>query len=200
VSGHMALYGGPEPYANFLDSLFNAPSSLKGFLVQDVSGLIGQYAHGNEPSHHVAYLYNYAGQPWKTQAMTRRIMQEMYQNQPDGLSGNEDCGQMSAWYIFSAMGFYPVCPGSDHYAIGSPLFDKISIQLENGKAFSIQTEGNSEANIYIQSARLNGQPYTKSYIRYEDIAEGGLLEIVMGSVPNQAWGSSEADVPLLSLE
>jgi predicted alpha-1,2-mannosidase len=200
VSGHMALYGGKAPYANFLDSLFNAPSSLKGLLVQDVSGLIGQYAHGNEPSHHVAYLYNYAGQPWKAQAMTRRIMQEMYQNQPDGLSGNEDCGQMSAWYVFSAMGFYPVCPGSDHYAIGSPLFDKISIQLENGKAFSIHAEGNSESNIYIQSARLNGQPYTKSYIRYEDIAAGGLLEIVMGATPNQAWGSSEADVPVLSLE
>jgi predicted alpha-1,2-mannosidase len=166
VSGHMELLGGKEAYAKFLDSLFNAPSIIKGKLVQDVSGLVGQYAHGNEPSHHVAYLYNYARQPWKTQAMIRRIMKEMYHDQPDGLSGNEDCGQMSAWYVFSAMGFYPVCRGSDHYAIGSPLFDKISIQLENGKSFALQTDGNSGENIYIQSARLNGKPYTKSYIRY----------------------------------
>lgn len=199
VSGHMALLGGKDAYAQFLDSLFNAPSELKGMLTQDISGLIGQYAHGNEPSHHVAYLYNYAGQPWKSQMLTRKIMNELYHDKPDGLSGNEDCGQMSAWYVFSAMGFYPVCPGSDHYALGSPLFDKTSIQLENGKTFTIQTDGSSAENIYIQSAKLNGVPYTKSYIKYEDIAEGGLLEIIMGNAPNKNWGSSEEDLPVLKI-
>lgn len=200
VSGHMELLGGKEVYSQFLDSLFAANSKLKGFLTQDVSGLIGQYAHGNEPSHHVSYLYNYAGQPWKTQSLAKRIMKEMYHDQPDGLSGNEDCGQMSAWYVFSAMGFYPVCPGSDHYAIGSPLFDKMSIQLENGKVFSIHTYENGVDNVYIQSAKLNGQPYNKSYIRYDDIANGGMLEFVMGSTPNKSWGSAADELPVLSLQ
>jgi predicted alpha-1,2-mannosidase len=199
VSGHIELLGGKEAYASFLDSLFNAPSALKGMLTQDISGLIGQYAHGNEPSHHVAYLYNYAGQAWKTQQLSRQIMNEMYHDQPDGLSGNEDCGQMSAWYVFSAMGFYPVCPGSDHYVIGSPLFDKTNIRLENGKTFTIQTTNSSTENIYIQSAKLNGVVYNKSFIRFEDIADGGILEIEMGKNPNKNWGTADEDIPVLNI-
>jgi len=199
VSGHMELMGGNEAYAKFLDSLFNAPSLVKGKLSKDVSGLIGQYAHGNEPSHHVAYLYNYAGQPWKTQSLTSRIMKEMYKDQPDGLSGNEDCGQMSAWYVFSALGFYPVCPGSDHYAIGSPIFPKATIHLENGHSFTVQTLNNSDENVYIQHAKLNGELFTRSFLRYEDIANGGVLEITMGSTPNKEWGTAEGDYPVLSI-
>lgn len=199
ISGHMALLGGKEQYARKLDDLFSISTALNAGRIKDVSGLIGQYAHGNEPSHHIAYLYNYAGQPWKAQQMVHRIMNEMYQNQPDGLSGNEDCGQMSAWYVFSAMGFYPVTPGSDHYAIGSPLFDEVTIELENGKTFSIWSANAGGENVYIQSARLNGQRYTKSYIRYEDISAGGLLEFEMGSSPNINWGSAEGDVPVIGI-
>ena len=200
ISGHMALLGGKEQMSQFLDSLFNAASELSGAYTRDISGLIGQYAHGNEPSHHVAYLYNYSGQAWKTQAMSRRIMSEMYHPEPNGLPGNEDCGQMSAWYVFSALGFYPVCPGSDHYAIGSPLFEKASMHLENGQIFTVTAKNNSEQNIYIQSAILNGKPYTKSYLLYEDIAQGGQLELIMGSAPNRKWGTAEGDVPVLSLQ
>lgn len=200
ISGLIRLSGGKERYSRFLDSMFNAPSQLKGLLVQDISGLIGQYAHGNEPSHHVAYLYNYTGQPWKTQAMARRIMSELYLNQPDGLPGNEDCGQMSAWYVFSALGFYPVCPGSDHYAIGSPLFKKATIYLENGKKFTVEAANNTAKNFYINSAKLNGVNYTKSYLLYDDLKNGGILQLEMSSEPNTNWGSSESDVPVTKLE
>jgi predicted alpha-1,2-mannosidase len=165
-----------------------------------MTGLIGQYVHGNEPSHHVAYLYNYLGQPWKTQAMTRRIMTELYTTKPDGLPGNEDCGQMSAWYIFSALGFYPVCPGSDHYAIGSPMFTKAVIHLENGKTFTIEAGNNSAANVYINSAKMNGARYTKSYLLYDDIKNGGTLQLDMSNEPNKNWGSSDGDVPVTQID
>ncbi|MCX6197989.1 MAG: GH92 family glycosyl hydrolase [Bacteroidetes bacterium] len=200
ISGLMQLAGGKERYSQFLDSLFQTTSQLKGLHTQDISGMIGQYAHGNEPSHHVAYMYNYTGQAWKTQAMTRRIMSEFYLNKPDGLPGNEDCGQMSAWYVFSALGFYPVCPGSDHYAIGSPLFDKAIIHLENGKSFTIQTSGNGKNNFYINAAKLNGANYSKSFLEYADIANGGTLELNMSSEPNKNWGSGEGDVPVTKIE
>jgi predicted alpha-1,2-mannosidase len=131
----------------------------------DVSGRsTGQYAHGNEPSHQIAYEYDYTGQPWKTQAMVRRIMTELYRDQPDGLEGNDDCGQMSAWYIFSALGFYPVCPGSDQYAIGSPMVDKAVMHFENGKQLTIHVNSNGKGNPYISSARLNGSAYDKCYL------------------------------------
>lgn len=200
ISGLMALSGGKARYSQFLDSLFHAPSKLKGLLVQDISGLIGQYAHGNEPSHHVAYLYDYTGQPWKTQAMTRRIMTELYQNQPEGLPGNEDCGQMSAWYVFSALGFYPVCPGSDHYAIGSPIFKKLTIHLENGKDFVVEANNNNAKHTYINSAKLNGANYSKSFLLYDDLKNGGTLELEMSSEPNKNWGSSEGDVPVTKID
>ncbi len=200
INGHMKLLGGKGKLAEFLDSLFTTSTKLTGHKQPDISGMIGQYVHGNEPSHQIAYEYNYAGQPWKTQAMTRRIMNEMYHDKPDGLSGNEDCGQMSAWYVMSALGFYPVCPGSDHYAIGSPLFDKAIILLENGKTFTIQTSGNSKNNFYINSAKLNGAVYPKSYLEYTDIANGGSLDINMSPEPNKQWGSGDTETPMTKIE
>ncbi len=200
ISGLMKLSGGKERYSQFLDSLFHTTSKVKGLHTQDISGMIGQYAHGNEPSHHVAYMYDYTGQAWKTQEMTRRIMSEFYLNKPDGLPGNEDCGQMSAWYVFSALGFYPVCPGSDHYAIGSPMVDKATIHLENGKSFTVTANNNQKENVYISSAKLNGANYTKSYLSYTDIANGGTLELSMSAEPNNNWGSAEGDVPVTKIE
>ena len=200
LSGQIKLMGGKAKLAEKLDSLFNTTSELHGHKQPDISGLIGQYAHGNEPSHQIAYEYNYAGQPWKTQAMIRRIDGEMYRDQPDGLSGNEDCGQMSAWYILSVVGFYPVCPGSDHYAIGSPLTDKAVMHLENGKSFTVKANNNTKANIYIQSAKLNGATYTKSFLTYDDISKGGEIEFEMGAAPNKNWGSADSDVPVTKID
>ncbi len=187
VNGLIEMMGGNRNFIGKLDTLFSTSSETTGRHQADISGLIGQYAHGNEPSHHMAYLYNYADAAWKTQKMIRRILKEMYQNEPDGLSGNEDCGQMSAWYVFSAMGFYPVCPGSNDYIIGSPLFDSSVINVGNGKSFTIKAVNNSPKNIYIQSATLNGKPYNKSYISHFDIIAGGKLELIMGDTPNQNW-------------
>lgn len=197
ISGQMSIIGGKERLSRMLDSLFAASTAVYGYKHVDVSGLIGQYAHGNEPSHQIAYEYDYTGQPWKTQAMTRRVMNELYRDQPNGLEGNDDCGQMSAWYVFSALGFYPVCPGSEDYAIGSPLVDKAVIHLENGKQFVIHANGNDKANVYIGSAKLNGATYNKSYIKYKDIAQGGDLEFNMAAEPNKNWGS---DVPVSKIE
>ncbi|MCX6197986.1 MAG: GH92 family glycosyl hydrolase [Bacteroidetes bacterium] len=200
LTGQMKLLGGKEKLAAFLDSLFTASSKLTGHKQPDISGMIGQYVHGNEPSHQIAYEYNYAGQPWKTQSMVRRIMNEMYHAAPDGLSGNEDCGQMSAWYVFSALGFYPVCPGSDHYAIGSAVLDKATIHLENGKSFTVTANANQKENVYISSAKLNGANYTKSYLLYDDLKNGGTLHLEMSGEPNKNWGSSEGDIPVTKID
>jgi predicted alpha-1,2-mannosidase len=200
MSGFMQLMGGKQKMAHMLDSIFNTSSKLTGHKQPDISGLIGQYAHGNEPSHQIAYMYDYAGQAWKTQEMVRRIMNEMYHAEPDGLAGNEDCGQMSAWYILSALGFYPVCPGSDEYAIGSPLFNAATIHLENGKMFKILARNNAPENKYIQSAKLGGLAYTKSYITYDDIKNGGTLLLEMGDKPNTQWGTNDADVPVTEIK
>jgi hypothetical protein len=161
--------------------------------------LIGQYAHGNEPSHHMAYLYNYAGKPWKAQETVRKIMDELYHTNPDGLCGNEDCGQMSAWYVLSAMGFYPVTPGSNIYAIGSPVFDKVTLNLENGKQFIIEAKGNSTENKYIQAAKHNENGYTKSFFTHADIMAGGNLTFEMGNSPNQNWGTGEGNIPVSAI-
>ena len=200
LSGQMALMGGKGKLATLLDSVFNTSSVLRGHAQDDISGMIGQYAHGNEPSHQIAYEYDYVGEPWKTQSMIRRIDNELYRDQPDGLSGNEDCGQMSAWYVISALGFYAVCPGGDQYAIGSPLGDKVTVTLENGKTFTVKANNNTKGNVYIQSAKLNGVNYTKSYLTYNDIASGGVIEYEMGATPNKAWGSSETDVPVTKIQ
>jgi predicted alpha-1,2-mannosidase len=200
LSGQMALMGGKKKLATMLDSVFNTSSVLHGHAQDDISGMIGQYAHGNEPSHQIAYEYDYVGEPWKTQAMVRRIDYEMYRDQPDGLAGNEDCGQMSAWYVISALGFYAVCPGSDQYAIGSPLADRATVHLENGKTFTVKANNNTKGNVYIQSAKLNGADYTKSYLTYDDISRGGEIDYEMGPTPNKAWGSSDGDVPVSKIQ
>ncbi|MFZ1731438.1 MAG: GH92 family glycosyl hydrolase [Bacteroidota bacterium] len=188
VPGLIELYGGITPFAAKLDSLFEQSSDLEGTgATGDVSGLIGLYAHGNEPSHHIAYLYNHAGQPWKTQALTRRIMREMYHDQRDGLSGNEDCGQMSAWYVLSAMGFYPLNPCGGEYEIGSPLLDRAEIRLDGGRSFVITAENNSDENVYVQSATLNGIPLVRPILHHADIMRGGELHLVMGAAPSSLW-------------
>ena len=184
----MALMGGREPFSRKLDALFSADSRTTGRDQSDITGLIGQYAHGNEPSHHMTYLYDYVGQPWKTQELVHRICKAFYTNKPDGLIGNEDCGQMSAWYIFSTLGFYPVTPGSNTYAIGSPVFPNVTMQLGKGKTFSVRVKFAGDTNCYIQSASLNGKPFSRCYITHEEIMEGGELAFTMGPAPNKAWG------------
>jgi predicted alpha-1,2-mannosidase len=194
VNGIIDLIGGDEKFIDWMDTLFTKQSERDGTVI-DATGLIGQYAHGNEPSHHMAYLYNYVGVPWKTQAIVHGILDTMYDDQPDGLSGNEDCGQMSAWYILSAMGFYQVCPGTPEYIIGTPIFDKITIHLENGKDFVVKANHVSQENKYIQSATLNGKPLTKSWFTHEDILNGSELVFEMDSVPNKDWGAKKEDRP-----
>ena len=153
------------------------------------------YWHGNEPGHHIAYLYAYAGEPWKTQKWVHEIINREYFTTPDGLSGNDDAGQMSAWLVFSMIGFYPVCPGMPCYVLGSPSFEKTTLTLENGKQFIIEAHGVSDKNIYIQSATLNGRPYDKSYILHNDIMAGGTLAFVMGNCPNKEWAAGETAYP-----
>jgi len=193
--GYMKLLGGKEQFVQRLDDLFGESTEVPGEVPADMTGLIGMYAHGNEPSHHIAYLYNYAGVPYKTQERVRDILARMYGNTPDGLSGNEDCGQMSAWYIFSAMGFYPVDPAGGHYVIGSPLIPQSTIELGNGKQLTIRAAKASPINKYIQSATFNGKPYARTWFRHRDVADGGILEFEMGSRPNPSYGSSVDDIP-----
>jgi predicted alpha-1,2-mannosidase len=192
--GLIELHGGTAAYVEKLDRFFTIEdtSTTKN---SNVSGMIGQYAHGNEPSHHAAYLYNFAGQPWKTQKYAAQIQNELYNATISGYSGNEDCGQMSAWYIFSSMGFYPVNPAGGVYVIGSPTLASAKIKLDNGKTFQVSTKNVSKTNVYIESAKLNGRPYMKSYITHSDIVAGGTLEFVMGDVPNHQWGVGAENIP-----
>ncbi|MDB5110442.1 MAG: alpha,2-mannosidase [Mucilaginibacter sp.] len=188
------LTWGEKSFVSKLDTFFNLktkPGEVNG----NASGFIGQYAHGNEPSHHVIYLYDYAGQPWKTQYYASKVINELYNVSSSGYAGNEDCGEMSAWYIFSAMGFYPVNPVSGVYAIGSPQFKDVLIQLSDNKTFRIKTEGASTQNIYIQSAALNGSPYSHTYITHKDLIKGGTLAFIMGPKPNKKWGVKLEDRP-----
>ncbi len=193
ISGLISLLGGENNFINKLDKFFSLNFEDDPEALVDITGLIGQYAHGNEPSHHIAYLYSYVGQQWKTAEKVRYIMNEFYHDAPDGIIGNEDCGQMSAWYILSSLGFYPVLPASGDYVIGSPLFDSATINLENGRKFTVKTMNNSNQNIYIQSVELNGKPYNKSILRHEDIMNGGTLKVIMGNIPNKNFGSSKID-------
>ncbi len=199
IDGLARLHGGKAALAAKIDELFAASTATTGRNQSDITGLIGQYAHGNEPSHHVPYLYTYLGQPWKTQKMVRYIMDELYGAGNDGLCGNEDCGQMSAWYVMSALGFYQVAPGADCYAIGTPLFEKATINLENGKRFVIKADKPSTKNCYIQSATLNGVDYKKAYITHADIMNGGELSFVMGSKPNPEWGIGAGNEPVSTI-
>lgn len=195
INTFIEMHGGDKAFVKILDELFTTESTTTGREQADITGLIGQYAHGNEPSHHMAYLYSYAGEAWKTQQMTRRIMDEMYTTCTDGLSGNEDCGQMSAWYVMSAMGMYPVCPGSDMYVLGSPLFEKVTINLENGKQFIISTKNNKPGNPYTKSLKLNGEDYQRSWISHFVISAGGELNFEMDAVPNKKFGSESGNRP-----
>ena len=191
----ISLLGGDEPFATKLDSLFVVTGDLGADASPDITGLIGQYAHGNEPSHHIAYLYDYAGMPWKTAALARRIMTTLYHAGPAGLCGNEDVGQMSSWYILSSMGLYQVEPAGGKYVFGSPLFDSATMDVGNGKEFTIKAINNSATNIYVQSARLNGKTYDKSYIMFDDIKAGGTLEFTMGDQPSATFGVDPAVRP-----
>ena len=193
--GLIELLGGDVPFAEKLDQLFTVESIKSEDASADISGLIGQYAHGNEPGHHTTYLYAFVGQQWKTARLVRQILTTLYSDQPDGLSGNEDCGQMSAWYVFSAMGMYPVNPAAGIYVFGSPVIDEATIAVPGGKSFTIVTKNNSPENLYIQSVELNGKPYSKSYIAHPDIIAGGELTFVMGPEPNKAFGSAPEDRP-----
>ena len=187
VDGLISLVGGKERFAQKLDSMFTYNPSADEDLPIFSTGMIGQYAHGNEPSHHVIYLFNAIGQPWKTQKYAAEVMHELYKNTPAGLCGNEDCGQMSAWYVFSAMGFYPVDPVSGKYEIGTPLYPEMKMHLANGKTFTILAPAVSKENIYIQSVKLDGKPYDKSYITHEQIMNGSIFEFEMGNKPGKVW-------------
>ncbi len=183
------LMGGKEKFSQKLDEFFTLeakPEDVNG----NASGFIGQYAHGNEPSQHIIYLYNFVNEPWKAQLYSSKVMNEQYTDLPSGYSGNEDCGQMSAWYILSAMGFYPLNPANGIYCLGSPQIEKAVIKFEDGKQFIIKTKNHSKENIYIQSVKLNGSEYGKSYITHKDIINGGTIEFTMDNKPNKNWGKS----------
>jgi len=195
VNGLIGLLGGQEPFLAKLDELFSQDTSAIKHGVSDVTGLIGEYAHGNEPSHHVAYLFSCAGAPWKTQAIVHKIMTEQYDNTPEGICGNEDCGQMSAWYVFSAMGFYPVNPCGGIYIIGKPALAKAEIRVGQDKIFTMTAKNLSDANIYIQSVKLNGKAYNQVWLTHDEIVKGGTLEFVMGAEPNKTWGTANLAIP-----
>ncbi len=187
IEGFIKLLGGKKAFENRLDSLFSTSSKTTGRDQSDITGLIGQYAHGNEPSHHMAYLYNYAGTPWKTQAMVKKIMNEQYFQKEDGLCGNEDCGQMSAWYVISAMGLYSVTPGTNIYNLSSPLFDKVTLHLEGGKELVISAPGAS-GKTYIQGLKVDGKEWNCPFITHEQLIKGAKLEYQMSDQPNKSWG------------
>jgi predicted alpha-1,2-mannosidase len=201
VAGLVELLGGRERFIEKLDSLFaeGYDGELKFvFLAQfpDSTGLIGQYPQGNEPAFHIPYLFNYAGAPWKTQKFVRQIMRTWYADQPLGLPGDDDNGATSAWYVLSAMGFYPVCPGRPQYVLGSPIFEECEIDVESGKTFRIVARNVSAINKYIQSATLNGAPLEKPWFDHTTLAAGGTLTLQMGPEPNKKWGSSPEAAPL----
>ncbi len=201
--GLAGLMGGHEPMVALLDSMFVAPNTFNygtyGFAIHEMTEMValdmGQYAHGNQPIQHAIYMYDYVGQPWKTQYHIREVMDKLYNSGSQGYCGDEDNGQTSAWYVFSAMGFYPVCPGMPEYAVGSPLFDKTTLHLPGGKTFVIQAEGNSPDNPYIGTATLNGQEFTRNYLTHDEILAGGEWRLTMDSVPNAARGTQASDAP-----
>jgi predicted alpha-1,2-mannosidase len=196
VYGLINYHGGSNRFVKKLDSLFNVTSEIKGENKSpDISGMIGQYAHGNEPSHHIAYLYNYVGMPEKTADHVKQICTTLYNNKPDGLCGNEDCGQMSAWYVFSVIGFYPVNPVSGEYVLSVPLVQESALQLPNGNLFHVLVKNASDKNKYIKEVTWNGEPYTKSFIRHFDIIQGGTLEITLSDIPGKTFAKAMDDLP-----
>lgn len=196
IRGLANLYGSNQRFIQKLDSLFTVSSNITGENKSlDVSGLIGQYAHGNEPSHHIAFMYSYVGAPWKTQERVRQIVKSMYHANPDGYAGNEDCGQMSAWLVWNVAGLYPVNPASSQYVFGSPLIDELTMKLPNEKQMKIKVKNNSESNIYIRKVKLNGKRYSKSFINHTTLLNGGLLKLKMGDKPNKKFGASPVSWP-----
>ncbi|RAJ75142.1 putative alpha-1,2-mannosidase [Chitinophaga dinghuensis] len=203
VNSLSQLMGGKDMFVKMLDSVFTMPptfdESYYGTVIHEIREMqimnMGQYAHGNQPIQHMIYLYNYAGQPWKTQYWIRQVMERLYKPTPDGYCGDEDNGQTSAWYVFSAMGFYPVCPGTPQYVLGTPLFSKLTMTLEDGKVMEIEAPGNSDKNLYVQKASLNGNDYTKNWISHEDLQKGGKLIFNMGAEPARNKGTNPADYP-----
>ena len=203
VQGLIDLYGSDEAFVAKLDSVFTEPNVVEpgtyGGMIHEMVEMqladMGQYAHGNQPIQHMPYLYTYAGQPWKTQYHVREIMKRLYDSSPKGFPGDEDQGGMSSWYVLSALGIYAVCPGTDQYVIGSPVFKKATITLENGNKFTVEAPGNSQENVYVKSATLNGRPYDLNYITYDDIANGGTLVLEMSAEPDHNRGVSKATVP-----
>ena len=201
--GLIDLMGGKQMFVQMLDSVFSVPpafdDSYYGFPIHEIREMtvmnMGNYAHGNQPIQHMIYLYNYAGEPWKAQYWLREVMNRMYTPGPDAYCGDEDNGQTSAWYVFSALGFYPVCPGSDQYILGAPLFKKATIYLENGKDIVISAPENSDKNIYIDAMRVNGRDYTRNYLLHSELVNGSELEIKMSDVPNMQRGTFEEDFP-----
>ncbi|WP_417370321.1 GH92 family glycosyl hydrolase [Gelidibacter japonicus] len=196
VDDLIKIHGGNDAFSKRLEQLFTESSEITGDNISaDITGLIGQYAHGNEPSHHIAYMFNHANQPWRTQYWARQIMDTQYNTTPNGLSGNEDCGQMSAWYVLSSIGLYPMNPASAEYEIGTPIFEKATIKLSDNKTFVIEAEHVSDKNFYIQSATLNGKDFNQTRISHEDILKGGTLHFVMGDQPNKNWGVKTSSQP-----
>lgn len=203
IQGLSKLMGGREMFLKMLDSVFVMPpvfdeSYYRGVIheIREMQIMnMGQYAHGNQPIQHMIYLYNYAGEPWKTQYWVRQVMERLYKPSADGYCGDEDNGQTSAWYVFSAMGFYPVCPGTDQYVIGTPLFKKMTLSLENGKQLTIEAPKNSKSNLYVQKVQINGQAQTKNWISHRDLLKGGRLVFDMGATPNKSRGTQEAAFP-----
>jgi predicted alpha-1,2-mannosidase len=195
-AGLIGMLGGDAALVAKMDQVFDARVDDNVYAhMEDISGLIGHYAHGNEPSHHVAYLYNYAGAPWKTQARLAQIVASQYSAKPDGLSGNDDLGQMSAWLAFTALGFYPVAPGSNEYVIGRPFVNRAVLKLAGGKTFTIRAENLSEINGYLGKVTLNGRPLERSFIRHEEIVAGGELVFTMQAGPNREWGRAKGARP-----
>lgn len=203
IKGLIGLIGGDKAFVAKLDSVFSVPNTFKvgtyNRVIHEMAEMeminMGQYAHGNQPIQHMIYLYDYAGEPWKTQKWARKVMEDLYSSTPDGYPGDEDQGQTSSWYVISAMGLYSVCPGTTEYVIGSPVFPKMTIQLENGKKLVIEAKNNNKENVYIQSASFNGQPYTKNYFQYDDLMNGGVIRYEMGNTPALDRGISEKDRP-----
>ena len=194
----MAAMGGDGAFEAKLDALFSAPSTLPKGAPPDISGMLGQYAHGNEPSHHVAYLYAWCGAHWKTQALVRRLLTTMYTAKPDGIIGNDDCGQMSAWFILSALGFYPVDPVSAVYVLGSPLFDSARVRVAGSRELVIEARGQGPDQPYYGKVEWNGQPLTRSCLRHAELAAGGTLVFHMQAEPDKGFARAPADRPQAS--
>ncbi len=195
IPGLIAAMGGDTAFEAKLDALFTAPSTLPADAPPDISGLVGQYAHGNEPSHHIAYLYAYCGAAWKTQGMVRRLLTEMYRAAPDGIIGNDDCGQMSAWFLLSALGFYPVDPVSAQYVLGSPLFDRAELRLGNRRRLVVEAAGNAPDALYVRGVSWRGQRWTRGWIDHETLMAGGTLRFEMAREPDRAFAAAPADRP-----